>query len=69
VTNQDIDFKAFASLRKWPSIHGRRNPNVEFLSPYLLLDGTLDDCIKEFMSKPAATHQLYQIHTNLSRRW
>jgi hypothetical protein len=31
--------------------------------PYLIVDGTLDDCIRQFMSKPATQHHLYEIHT------
>jgi hypothetical protein len=31
--------------------------------PYLLLDGTLDECIREFMAKPAPQRHLYEIHT------
>jgi len=30
----------------------------------LLLDGTLDGCIREFMAKPARTRHLYEIHTS-----
>jgi hypothetical protein len=30
--------------------------------PYLLLDGTLDECIREFMAKPAPQRHLYEIH-------
>jgi hypothetical protein len=35
-----------------------------YANPYLLLDGTLDECIQEFLSKPAAGHNLYEIHTS-----
>jgi hypothetical protein len=31
--------------------------------PYVVFDGTLDDCIRQFMSKPASQHHLYEIHT------
>jgi hypothetical protein len=30
----------------------------------LLLDGTLDECIREFIAKPAPTRHLYEIHTS-----
>jgi hypothetical protein len=33
------------------------------------LEGTLDECITAFMSKPISQHQLYEIYANLSRRW
>jgi hypothetical protein len=63
VADHEIDFNAPASLRIYPSLNGQRNPNCEYPTPYLLLDGTLDECIKEFMSKQAVTHHLYEIHT------
>ena len=59
----EIDFTAPASLRKYPSLNARRNPDASYANPYLLLDGTLDECIQEFLSKPAAQHGLYEIHT------
>ena len=31
--------------------------------PYLIVEGTLDQCIRQFMSKPASTHHLCEIHT------
>ncbi|KRQ97055.1 hypothetical protein CQ10_01515 [Bradyrhizobium valentinum] len=47
-------------LRKWPSINKKR---LADRSTYLLAEGTLDDCIREFMTKPEATRHLYEIHT------
>jgi hypothetical protein len=32
-------------------------------SPYLIIDGTLDECIRKFMSQPKSQHHLYEIHT------
>jgi len=32
-------------------------------SPYLVFEGTLDECMREFMSKSASQHHLYEIHT------
>jgi hypothetical protein len=29
----------------------------------LIVDGTLDDCIRQFMAKPTSQHHLYEIHT------
>ena len=51
-----INFDATASLRKWPSIMNDRASNA--IGPYLVLDGTLDDCIREFMAKPASPRHL-----------
>jgi hypothetical protein len=58
-----IDFAAPAALRKWPSVKGERVSAFLGASPYLIIDGTLDDCIKKFMSQPASQHHLYEIHT------
>jgi hypothetical protein len=30
----------------------------------MIFDGTLDECIRQFMSKPASQHHLYEIHTS-----
>lgn len=50
-TDPHVNFNAPASFRKWPSLNNRRRlaPN-----PYLIFDGTLDECIREFMARPAA---------------
>jgi len=56
-----INFDAPASLRKWPSIKNERASTAN--GPYLILDGTLDDCIRQFMAKPISQHHLYEIHT------
>jgi hypothetical protein len=55
-----IKFDAPAVLRKWPSLNFERISNSW---PYLVAEGTLDECIRQFMSKPASTHHLYEIHT------
>jgi hypothetical protein len=56
-----VNFDAPATLRKWPSLNNQRR--TEGTGPYLLLDGTLDQCIREFMAKPATYRHLYDIHT------
>lgn len=58
-----INFDAPASLRKWPSLKMDRNAGSLYPEPYTLVDGTLDDCIREFMAKPISQHDLYEIHT------
>jgi hypothetical protein len=63
VAGSEIDFTAPASLRKYPSLNGRRHSDTRYTNPYLLFDGTLDECIQEFLSKPTAGHNLYEIHT------
>jgi hypothetical protein len=58
-----INFDAPATLRKWPSLNGERIPAAEGARPYLIYDGTLDDCMQNFMAKPASQHHLYEINT------
>jgi hypothetical protein len=55
-----VDFGALAALYKWPSLANQRRLDRE---PYQIIEGTLDDCISAFMSKPAATRHLYEIRT------
>jgi hypothetical protein len=62
-TDVQINFNASASLRKWPSINNQRRTDTAYPGPYLLFDGTLDECIQEMMSKPVPQHHLYEIHT------
>jgi hypothetical protein len=56
-----INFEAPASLRKWPSLMNERASNA--IGTYLILEGTLDECIRKLMTKPASQHHLYEIHT------
>ena len=57
-----VNFDAPAILRKWPSRNNQRCTGGT--RPYLLVDGTLDECIREFMAKPASMRHLYEIHTS-----
>ena len=61
--NAEINFEAPATLRKWPSINHERVSASLGAHPYLILDGTLDECIRKFMSQPVSQHHLYEIHT------
>ena len=56
-----VDFNARTVLRKWPSLRNERR--AEAPAPYLVVDGTLDECLREFMDKPASVRHLYEIHT------
>jgi len=56
-----VNFDATAVLRKWPSLRNERRSDGA--GPYLLVDGTLDECIREFMAKPISMRHLYEIHT------
>jgi hypothetical protein len=55
-----VNFDAPAVLRKWPSLRNVRR--TEGTGPYLLIEGTLEECIREFMAKPSSTRHLYEIH-------
>jgi hypothetical protein len=55
-TEVQVNFDAPAILRKWPSLNNRRH--TEGGGPYLLLDGTLDECIREYIARPASTTSL-----------
>jgi hypothetical protein len=57
-----MNFGAPAILRKWPSIRNERASNA--IGPYLIVDGTLGDCIQHFTAKPVSQQHLYEIHTN-----
>jgi hypothetical protein len=58
-----INFDAPAVHRKWPSLNNERVSASLGARPYLILDGTLDECIRKFMSQPTSKHHLYEIHT------
>jgi hypothetical protein len=58
-----IDFSAPATLRKWPSVNKERVSASLGARPYLIIEGTLDECIRRFMLQPKSQHHLYEIHT------
>jgi hypothetical protein len=60
---KQIDFSAPAVLKKWPSIGNERAKASRWPNPYLVFDGTLDECIQAFVAKPASQRHLYEIHT------
>jgi hypothetical protein len=60
-TDTHVNFNTPATLHKWPSRNNVRRTDGTGL--YLLAQGTLDDCIREFMAKPDSTRHLYEIHT------
>ena len=56
-----VNFAVKAVLRKWPSLgNDRRNTDR---GPYFLIDGSLEDCLRELMAKPIHTRHLYEIRT------
>jgi hypothetical protein len=62
-TDVPINFDTPAVLKKWPSLKNERISKSWGANAYLVADGTLDECIRQFMSKPASQHHLYEIHT------
>ena len=65
--NIQINFNAPASLRKWASIRSERLSDAT--CPYLVQDGTLEECIAELLLKPASQHHLYEVHTDPQEPW
>src|SRR3954466_11542407 len=59
----EIKFDAPAVLRKWPSLKNERVGASLGAYPYTVFDGSLDNCIRQFMAKSASRHHLYEIHT------
>jgi hypothetical protein len=62
-TGIHIDFNAPATLRKWPSLNNERVSASLGARPYLVVEGTLDECLRQFLAKPASQRHLYEIHT------
>ena len=58
-----INFDAPATLRKWPSLNNERINASLGARPYMIIEGTLAECIRKFMAMPAGQHHLYEIHT------
>ena len=48
------------TLTVYLSVIARRTDGT---GPYLVFEGTLDECIREFMAKPESTRHLYEILT------
>ena len=57
-TDAQVNFDAPAVLWKLPSLN-----NEGSAAPYLVAEGTLDECIRQFTLKPMSQLQLYEIHT------
>ncbi len=62
-TGAQIKFDASAVLRKWPSRNNKPLSSSLGATPYLVAEGTLDECILQFTSKPMSQLNLYEIHT------
>lgn len=58
-----MDFAAPAALKKWPSKNNERTKDVRWPNPYVVFDGTLDECLTKFLAQPVRQRHLYEIHT------
>jgi hypothetical protein len=58
-----IGFDAPAVLRKWPSLNKERISAQLGARPYLVIDSTLAECVREFMAMSVNQRHLYEIHT------
>jgi hypothetical protein len=58
-----IDFSAPAELRKWPSLNKQRVSASLGARPYMISEGTLDECIEQFMQLRETQRHLYEIYT------
>jgi hypothetical protein len=58
-----IDFSAPATLRNWPSIDKQRVSASLAARPYMIMEDTLDECIRKFIVQPEDQRHLYEIHT------
>jgi hypothetical protein len=63
MANTGIDFSAPATLRKWPSIGKQRVSGSLGARPYIIMEDTLDECIRKFMVQPEDQRHLYEIQT------
>jgi len=61
-SSDHVNFSAPASLRKWPSLGNQRRG--EAANPYLVLDGTLGECLRKLTAYAASTRHLYEVHTS-----
>jgi hypothetical protein len=58
-----IDFSAPAELRKWPSLNSERVSAARGARPNMISEGTLDECIQQFMQLRETQRHAYEIHT------
>ncbi len=58
-----INFEAPATLRKWPSVNGKRLASETGAGPYLVFEGSLDQCIRRLSEKHVSQRHLYEIET------
>lgn len=60
-TDAQINFDAAAVLTKWPSLNDESIAGE--IAYYVVGEGTLGECIRQFTSEPMSQAHLYEIHT------
>src|ERR1700733_4692767 len=63
MSDNQVDFSAPATLRKWPSVNNERVSASLSARTYMIIEGTLDECIRKFLLQPKSQRHLYEIHT------
>jgi hypothetical protein len=63
MSDSQVDFSAPATLRKWPSVNNERVSASLNARTYMIIEGTLDECIRKFLLQPKSQRHLYEIHT------
>jgi hypothetical protein len=58
-----IQYEMPAALYKWPSLEARRLSTGDTIWAHQIFEGTLAECIREFMAKPISRRPLYEIFT------
>jgi hypothetical protein len=53
-----------ATLQKWPSLEARRLATGDTIHARRVFEGTLAECIREFLAKPISQRPLYEIFTD-----
>jgi hypothetical protein len=63
MSDSQVDFNAPATLRKWPSVNKEPVGASLGARTYMIVEGTLDECIRKFILQPKSQRHLYEIHT------
>jgi hypothetical protein len=60
--SDDQLYSASAVLRKWPSYKNQRTGTP----PYLIVEGTLDECVRKYAAYPTKSRHLYDIQVTVT---
>lgn len=58
-----IDYHHLSNLYKRSAVQPVRTGDQVHID--MIFDGTLDECVREFMDKPISQRRLYEVHTVL----